>query len=211
MEVWHLHVDYDPVTKKLTYDRSLRPGSGSSLYGLEVARAMDLPFEFIEQALKNREQMIGSTKIDAAKSSSWNREIVRKECEVCKKQIVSELEVHHISPRASAVNQRLENGTHMNDKRNLIVICQTCHDAVHAEKIEIGELQMTSDGPQRIITEVAETLKRKGKWVDEEIELIMNMLRTYSSLSIKAIRGKLSQIHSIEISDAALGKFRKMI
>ena len=214
VEVWHLHVDYDPVTKKLTYDRSLRPGSGSSLYGLEVARAMDLPFEFIEQALKNREQMIGSIKMDAAKSSSWNREIVRKECEICKKQIVSELEVHHISPRASAVNQRLANGTHMNDKRNLIVICQTCHDAVHAEKIEIGELQMTSDGPQRIITEVlevAETPKRKGKWSDEEVELMMKMLRTYSSLSIKAIRGKLSQIHSIEISDAALGKFRKMI
>ena len=40
---------------------------------------------------------------------------------------------------------------------------------------------------------------------------MMKMLRTYSSLSIKAIRGKLSQIHSIEISDAALGKFRKMI
>ena len=147
--------------------------------------------------------------MDAAKSSSWNREIVRKECEVCKKQIVSDLEVHHISPRASAVNQRLENGTHMNDKRNLIVICQTCHDAVHAEKIEIGELQMTSDGPQRIITEV-ETPKRKGKWSDEEAEIIMKMLKTYSSLSIKAIRGKLSQIHSIEISDSALGKFKRL-
>jgi hypothetical protein len=39
----------------------------------------------------------------------------------------------------------------------------------------------------------------------------MKMLKTYSSLSIKAIRGKLSQIHSIEISDSALGKFKKMI
>ena len=61
------------------------------------------------------------------------------------------------------------------------------------------------------VTEVTEASKRKGKWSDEEVELMMNMLRTYSSLSIKAIRGKLSQIHSIEISDAALGKFRKMI
>ena len=100
----------------------------------------------------------------------------------------------------------------MNDKRNLIVICQTCHDAVHAEKIEIGELQMTSDGPQRIITELApETSKRKGKWSDDEIDIVMKMLQTYSSLSIKAIRAKLSQIHSIEMSDAALGKFRKIM
>ena len=78
MEVWHLHVEYDPVTKKLVYDRSLRPGSGSTLYGLEVARAMDLPFEFIEQALKNRHQIMGSTIQQDAAASSWNAEIVRR-------------------------------------------------------------------------------------------------------------------------------------
>lgn len=219
VDIWHLHVEYDPVTKKLTYDRSLRPGNGSSLYGLEVARAMDLPFEFIEQALKNREKMMGSVQTSLAKSSSWNREIVRKECELCKTQIVSELEVHHISPRASAVNQRLADGSHMNDKRNLIVICQTCHDAVHADTIEIAPLTLTSDGPERVtvtvaavaaVTTVAVT-NRKGKWSDEEMEIIMKMLRTYSSLSIKAIKGKLSQIHSIEISDSALSKFKKTI
>jgi DNA mismatch repair protein MutS len=217
VDIWHLHVEYDPVTKKLTYDRSLRPGNGSSLYGLEVARAMDLPFEFIEQALKNREKMLGSVQTSLAKSSAWNREIVRKECELCKTQIVSELEVHHISPRASAVNQRLADGSHMNDKRNLIVICQTCHDAVHADTIEIAPLVITSDGPERVTVTVAAepavtaVTNRKGKWSDEEMEIIMKMLRTYSSLSIKAIRGKLSQIHSIEISDSALSKFKKTI
>jgi DNA mismatch repair protein MutS len=30
VEVWHLHVEYDPITKKLVYDRSLRPGNGST-------------------------------------------------------------------------------------------------------------------------------------------------------------------------------------
>jgi DNA mismatch repair protein MutS len=151
VEVWHLHVEYDPNTKKLVYDRSLRPGSGSTLYGLEVARAMDLPFEFIEQALKNRHQIMGSVKQEEASSSSWNTEIVRKVCEVCHKTITSDLEVHHIKERASAINGVLEDGTHMNDKRNLIVICEDCHDKVHSEKIEIGEMKMTSDGPQREI------------------------------------------------------------
>jgi DNA mismatch repair protein MutS len=47
VEIWHLHVEYDPMTQKLIYDRSLRPGSGSTLYGLEVARAMDLPSEVL--------------------------------------------------------------------------------------------------------------------------------------------------------------------
>ena len=209
VSIWHLHVEYDPVTKKLIYDRSLRPGNGSSLYGLEVARAMDLPFEFIEQALANREQILGSTVVNAAKSSAWNREIVRKECEICSKQIVSELEVHHIEPRASAVNQRLADGSHMNDKRNLIVICQECHDSVHAESITIGPLQMTSDGPKRSIGHTKD--HPKAKWSDEEMQIVVDTLQKYPSLSIKAIRAKLSQVESIEISDSSLSKIRRAL
>ena len=203
--VWHLHVEYDSITKKLTYDRSLRPGSGSSLYGLEVARAMDLPFEFIEQARKNRERLMG---IEKTKTSSWNKEIVRKECELCHAQITSDLEVHHISPRATATNQRLQDGTHMNDKRNLIVICQVCHDKVHAETIQIGPLQMTSNGPERSVQTV-ETPKRKSRWTEEEMSTVMTTLKKYSSLSIKAIRARLSQQDSIEISESQLGKLRR--
>jgi len=153
VQVWHLHVEYDPITKKLIYDRALRPGSGSTLYGLEVAQAMDLPFEFIEQALQNRHRIIGSKCQENVSKSYWNSEIIRKECEICKTQICSELEVHHIVPRAMAINNILEDGSHMNEKRNLIVICQSCHDKVHANKIEIGPLQITSDGPERVIKE----------------------------------------------------------
>ena len=47
LKVWHLRVEYDPVSQKLIYDRTLMPGSGSSLYGLEVANAMDLPLELL--------------------------------------------------------------------------------------------------------------------------------------------------------------------
>jgi len=213
VSVWHLHVEYDPITKKLIYDRSLRPGSGSSLYGLEVARAMDLPFEFIEQALQNREKIMGATSMDHAKTSSWNKDIVRKECELCKSVLVSDLEVHHISPRASATNQRLQDGTHMNDKRNLIVICQTCHDQIHAETIEIGPLQMTSDGPERSVKEVAvpDVQKSKSKWSDEEMKIVMDTLKKYPSLSVKAVRARLSQVESIEMGDAMLSRLRKAL
>lgn len=215
VEVWHLHVEYDPITKKLVYDRSLRPGSGSTLYGLEVARAMDLPFEFIEQALKNRHQIMGSTTQQEATSSSWNTEIVRKECEVCYKVMTSDLEVHHIKERASAVNGVLEDGSHMNDKRNLIVICQKCHDEVHAGDIEIGEVKMTSNGPEREIIKESSSVssekksQKKGKWSDEERETIVDTLRKYSTLSLKSVRAHLSSKHEIEISEGMLGKMRK--
>jgi DNA mismatch repair protein MutS len=209
VDVWHLHVEYDPVSKKLIYDRSLRPGNGSTLYGLEVARAMDLPFEFIEEALKNRHKIMSSTTQENATSSAWNREIVRHSCEVCKKQITNDLEVHHIKERNTAKNGILDDGTHMNDKRNLIVLCTKCHDKTHNEEIEIGETKMTSDGPERkIIYKVDKTLK-KSKWSDEELETIVDTLRKYSTLSLKSIRANLSAKHSIEISEAILGKMRK--
>ena len=209
VQIWHLHVEYDPLTRKLTYDRSLRPGSGSSLYGLEVARAMDLPFEFIEQALKNRDKIVGAVRQDKAKISAWSTEIARKECEVCSKQIVSELEVHHIEPRASATNGRLADGSHMNDKRNLMVICQTCHDKIHAETIQVGPLQMTSDGPERVITEVQE--KKKSKWTDEQMKTVVDILQKFPQLALKAVRAKLSQIHNIDMSESALGKIRRAL
>jgi len=212
VEVWHLHVEYDPITKRLVYDRSLRPGNGSTLYGLEVARAMDLPFEFIEQALKNRHQIMGSVKQEEATSSAWNTDIVRKVCEVCHKAITSDLEVHHIKERASASNGILEDGSHMNDKRNLIVICEACHDKVHNRTIDIGPIKMTSDGPQREIKEessVSSKSQKKSKWSDEEHQTIVDTLRKYSTLSLKSLRAHLSSKHEIEISEAVLGKMRK--
>jgi DNA mismatch repair protein MutS len=213
VEVWHLHVEYDPVSKKLVYDRSLRNGSGSTLYGLEVARAMDLPFEFIEQALKNRHQIIGSTTQHEATSSVWNKNIVRKECEVCHKQITSDLEVHHIKERSTAISGILQDGTHMNDKNNLIVICTTCHDKTHSGEIEIGEVKITSDGPEReiIIKKEEHSPKKKGKWSDEEMKTIVDTLKKYSTLSLKSIRAQLSAKYEIEISEGVLGKMRKEI
>lgn len=210
VEVWHLHVDYDPITKKLVYDRSLRPGSGSTLYGLEVARAMDLPFEFIDQALKNRHKIMGSTTQSNATISSWNNEIVRKECEICKKQIINDLEVHHIKERASANNGILDDGTHMNNVTNLIVICTKCHDDTHNGIIEIGEVKLTSEGPERTIikNDVKQSVK-KSKWSNEQIETIVDTLRKYSTLSLKSIRAHLSSKHDIQISEVVLGKMRK--
>jgi len=220
VEVWHLHVEYDPVTKKLVYDRSLRPGNGSTLYGLEVARAMDLPFEFIEEALKNRHKIMGSTTQIDASSSKWNSDIVRKECEVCHKQMTSDLEVHHIKERASAHLGVLEDGTHMNDKRNLVVICQKCHDNVHSGKLDVGGVRITSDGPERmIIKEETKTvvipisiptqIQKKSKWSAEENEIIVSTLRKYSTLSLKSIEAHLSSKHDIRISVSVLGKMRK--
>lgn len=210
VSVWHLHVEYDPVNEKLIYDRSLRSGNGSTLYGLEVARAMDLPIDFIQQALDNRNQIIGSKRIQETAHSNWNREIYKKECEVCKSTICSNLEVHHIVPRSEAVRGRLSDGTHMNDKRNLIVICQQCHDQIHGGKIQVGLVQMTSNGPERVVR-ARENESKQSKWSEHELETIHQTLKTYTNLSLKSIRAHLSAKHEINISESNLGKLRKAL
>jgi hypothetical protein len=168
---------------------------------------MDLPFEFIEQALSNRHRIMGTSPQEEAPRSSWNTKIVRRDCELCKKEI-SNLEVHHIQHRASATNGLLQDGSSMNHESNLMVICQTCHDEIHAGTIVVGNLQQTSSGPERVVQHV-ETPKKKGKWTEEEWETITSTLKKYSSLSLKSIRWMLSSKHEIEISEAVLGKARK--
>jgi hypothetical protein len=181
---------------------------------------MDLPFEFIEEALKNRHKIMGSTTQVDASSSKWNADIVRKECEVCHKPMTSNLEVHHIKERASAHLGVLEDGTHMNDMRNLVVICQKCHDDVHSGKLNVGEVRITSDGPERIIIKeetkkipipipIPIPIQKKSKWSAEENEIIVSTLRKYSTLSLKSIEAHLSSKHDIRISVSVLGKMRK--
>jgi DNA mismatch repair protein MutS len=213
VEVWHLHVDYDPISKVLKYDRSLRKGSGSSLYGLEVARAMDLPFAFIEQALKNRHVIDGSTDVTKAKNSTWNASIIRKECENCGLQITKELEVHHIKERNSALKGILENGTHMNNMRNLMVVCQKCHDEIHNNCIEIGSVIQTSEGSVRTddISSLSSESKRnkKTKWSEEDLQTIYSVIEKFKKSSLKAIRAYLESKHEITVSEGVLSKMRK--
>jgi DNA mismatch repair protein MutS len=147
LKVWHLHVDYNPHTKKLVYDRSLRPGSGSTLYGLEVARAMDLPSDFITDAHEFRNRLTGTKNIQDAPHSAWNSQITRHKCEICGNAFQRDLEVHHIRERASA--KKGDKSVH--NVSNLVVLCESCHDKHHVGELEIGGIISTSDGPQRII------------------------------------------------------------
>ena len=143
ISVFHLRV-IRTLEGKLIYDRTLQPGSGSSTYGLEVAKAMGLPFEFMERAYAIRKLIEGEDNVQ----SSWNSEIFKKECEICHVTISKELEVHHIEHR--------EHGG-SNHVRNLIVVCEMCHDNHHRGLLDIYPFQQTSDGLERISLSDTET------------------------------------------------------
>ncbi len=151
LAVWHLRVIYDAVHDRLIYERSLRPGPGRTIYGLEVARAMHLPLAFLEDAHAIRRRLLGTATEAEAEGSAWNSAVARRVCEVCGAAVVRDLEVHHIRPRVEAGDSKhFEDGSARDDARNLVVVCQRCHDEHHAGRLDIQPLRQTSEGPMRV-------------------------------------------------------------
>lgn len=139
IQVWHLKVDRKP-DGGLVYDRTLHPGPGSATYGLEVAKAMGLPFTLMARAYEIRRVLEGAVSAEEAPKSAWNAAAQRQACEHCHKTFVRDLEVHHAQPRS-------EGGG--NELRNLVVLCEECHDAHHAGTLQIGPARQTSEGVVR--------------------------------------------------------------
>jgi DNA mismatch repair protein MutS len=208
--IWHLRVITQP-NGKLVYDRSLQPGSGSSSYGLEVAKAMGLPFEIIQRAHEIRRGIEGTVTIQDAPKSRYNSQIQRRVCEMCGSQDVRQLEVHHIDEQAKGGS---------NKQRNLAVLCERCHDDHHNKKIEVAPLTQTSEGLERIVSasaaaeaesppsfgleKYAHVQKPKG---DSNTDIIKQIVLKHPGKPAKRISSLLQEEHGIKISPAQLKRF----
>jgi DNA mismatch repair protein MutS len=194
--VWHLRVQRTPEGK-LIYDRTLQAGSGSCTYGLEVARAMGLPISLIERAHEVRRGLGGEAAANDAPKSLWNAAIQRKACEVCGCPIVRDLEVHHIQERAKGGGNQL---------RNLVVLCESCHDKHHAGEIQVGALVLTSDGMERSTVSLPKAAaKTKTKWTEEEMETILSTIQVHKGRPLTRTINALQE-HGITITAAQLRK-----
>ncbi len=213
LKVYHLRVHYDRARDILFYDRTLTPGPGSSLYGLEVARASAVPLEYIEKALRYRQAFLG----ESESISTYSEHIVRKACELCGCAISATLEVHHIKQQAEANESGFfKDGSHKNDPRNLITVCDSCHDKHHAGQLEIQPLKQTSVGPMRaqeeaspsVIEEPKPKATRKGKYDEEQQTTIEETLRKNPAGPLRRVCVILAQEHDIKISEATLRSIR---
>jgi DNA mismatch repair protein MutS len=186
LSVWHLKVRYDPATDRLLYERTLTPGPGNSLYGLEVARAMNLPEEVLTLAHGLRRDLLGTrTEMDAP-GSNWNSEIQRRACEICGEATVRDLEVHHIRQRSEANGHGVfDDGAHQDHLRNLVVLCEACHDKAHNGQLQIGPMIQTSEGSVRTSVTAGSVIsesRRRSKWTGEQIQVIQEYLRKHPSV-----------------------------
>lgn len=213
LKVWHLQVRFDPRAQRLVYDRTLHPGAGSSLYGLEVAKAMAIPFEVLESAHKIRRELVGSKTEQEAPGSGWNSALQRRVCEKCGSQDVRHLEAHHIQERATASAEgRLADGTHMNNIRNIAVLCQACHDETHAGTVVIGPVVQTSEGEVRSVKELEKfAYKPRSDLTEEQEALIKEDLITYRTLTPARLIFYIEQRHGVKLTTQRLKTIRASI
>ena len=128
MRMMHMEVTYDRENDMLVYDRKLKDGPGDSMYGLEVCKSLNLPFDFLQRAhdirMKYNKRDLN---ILAEEGSHFNKKKLKGNCEICKNKRATE--VHHLihQKNASEKNDYIDT-FHKNHLANLINICDDCHN-----------------------------------------------------------------------------------
>lgn len=144
MKMMHMEVTYHPKSGCLIYDRKLKPGSGSTTYGLEVCKSLNLPLPFLERAYEIRSKYNSTyTSILSETSSHYNSKKIGGMCEIC--NVLRYTEVHHLQHQENSNERSYIGQIHKNHKANLINICGSCHTKLHMTNTE-HKIVKTTDG-----------------------------------------------------------------
>ena len=194
----HLRVKYDEVRDVLVYERTLTPGSGSALYGLEVCRALDLPPAFLERARCLRQTLAGE---HVARPSAYSKESAVVACEVCGTKM-GRLETHHIIPQKESNTARS-----VHSAGNLVCLCETCHDDHHGHRIQIHGWEETSAGRCLRWSRTVVTGPVTGPDPDPDLDApVIAWIREQRRRknAIPTIRRNASKIMGVEVTDAQI-------
>ncbi len=142
VNICHMGVKYrDGI---LVYDRVLQEGQGEMLYGLEVAKAMDLGPSFMSIAMGIRRQVLDiQESLVNTRRSKYNKKVYVDVCQSCK--VKPAQEVHHMIPQRMADAHGRIGHMNKNASHNLVPLCSDCHDMIHKESREVT-WAMTSKG-----------------------------------------------------------------
>ncbi len=126
----HMEVQYDDKNDKLIYNRKLKDGPGSCMYGLEVCKSLHLPDKFLKNAYDIRRKYKKEERsVLEQKPSHFNRKKIMGNCELCKKKYGSE--VHHLKHQENADENNIIGTFHKNHPANLLTLCEDCHHKIH--------------------------------------------------------------------------------
>ena len=146
LHIYHLSVRFDKENNCLIYDRILKKGNGDTLYGLEIAKSLDLQNDFLLFANQIRQDYTKMSKnVIKPKKSRYSKLIFMDNCSLCDKYCE---ETHHISQQKFANKKGIieKEGIHKNRKSNLITVCENCHLKIHKNEIKVNGYIQTSNG-----------------------------------------------------------------
>jgi len=130
LSIKHMSVKYDASRDILVYDRKLKDGAGTSMYGLEVCKSLHLPDTFLENAYALRRKYKKTEMgVLEQKTSHFNSKKIMGMCEICKKSFGEE--VHHLQHQEKADKKNMINNFHKNHPANLLTLCEECHITIH--------------------------------------------------------------------------------
>jgi len=143
LKIYHIHISI--IDNKIIYDRKLKEGQGSNIYGIEVCKSLNLPPNFMINAEKVKKEIMGiNNNLIDIKTSNYNSSIYMDICNVCKKN--KSVDTHHINYQSLSDDNGFFENFHKNTKHNLIPICKECHDKEHKGIINIEGFKQTSEG-----------------------------------------------------------------
>ena len=196
MKVYHLEVTYDPSTNSIIYDRKLKPGKGSSVYGLEVCKSYDLGDDFMKIANDFRNTVMGhNTSILNTKKSRYNKEHYVDVCDICKNNDATE--VHHIKEQHMADKDGFIGHIHKNVESNLVNVCEKCHDDIHSGLITVKGYVYTTEG---------RTLSVSYKEKEKDITKIVKDLRFIGKKTIKDIILECKESYNVDLTTYKVNK-----
>lgn len=130
LDIKHLEVIFDDITKSLIYKRKIMEGVGKKSYGLEVCKQFKFSNKFLENAHNIRNE-IQKRDINI-KTSAYSSKKIRGRCEFCERE---GLEMHHLNPQELAGENGYIGQHHKNHKANLANVCKPCHHNITINKI----------------------------------------------------------------------------
>lgn len=145
----HMSVIYDKEKDLLIYDRKLKDGPGTNMYGLEVCKSLNLPQDFLDMAHNIRMKYRPETNsLLDHKQSHFNAKHIKGMCEKCGSKMATE--VHHLQYQQDADYKGIIKNAdgdltfHKNHPANLLSICEQCHDEIHKTGIKLKKVKTTN-------------------------------------------------------------------
>tara|TARA_B000000477_G_scaffold122683_1_gene127035 strand:+ start:10898 stop:13945 length:3048 start_codon:yes stop_codon:yes gene_type:complete len=142
LRIYHMHIKIE--NDRIIYDRKIKEGNGSSIYGIEVCKSLNMPNDFMKNAELIRKELQGLNNfIINLKKTSYNKDVLLDKCIICGNNAT---EIHHINYQKNSDNDGFFKNYHKNVKHNLVQLCKECHYKEHANIISIDGYSTTTDG-----------------------------------------------------------------